>query len=225
MLSRAQQDTMRYYDHYPVPAAGPSHKQLGPEPYIHADVHLRDAHVGSWTELGPNTSVLESTFGHYSYAAGDVSIAYTDVGKFCSIASHVRINPGNHPMHRVTQHHFTYRRAMYGFGTEDDHAFFDWRRAHRCTIGHDVWIGHAAIIMPGVSVGTGAVVGSGAVVTKDVAPYTIVVGVPAVIKRLRFTPHIVEALLQIAWWDWDHATLRERFDDLLDVERFVAMYG
>ena len=37
------------------------------------------------------------------------------IGKFCSIASHVRINPGNHPMQRVTQHHMTYRRIEYGF--------------------------------------------------------------------------------------------------------------
>ncbi|MFN8562280.1 MAG: hypothetical protein U0703_11820 [Anaerolineae bacterium] len=79
------------------------------------------------------------------YAAGDVSIIYADVGKFCSIASHVRINPGNHPMERVTQHHMTYRRRQFGFG-EDDHAFFDWRRAHRCSIGHDVWLGHGAIV-------------------------------------------------------------------------------
>ncbi|MBW7886186.1 MAG: acetyltransferase [Caldilineaceae bacterium] len=214
---------MRHYDVYPETRGG--RKQLGPEPFIHANVHLRDAYVGRWTELGPNTSLLESTFGDYSYAAGDVSIHYADVGKFCSIASHVCINPGNHPMQRVTQHHFTYRRAMYGFGTQDDEGFFNWRRAHRCVIGHDVWLGHGVIVMPGVKIGIGAVVGSGAVVTKDVEPYTIVVGVPAVPKRQRFAPHIIEALLQIAWWEWDHALLAERFDDLLDVERFVEKYG
>ena len=46
-------------------------------------------------------------------------------------------------------------------------------------IGSDVWIGANAVITPGVRIGDGAVVGAGAVVTKDVAPYTIVGGVPA----------------------------------------------
>lgn len=41
------------------------------------------------------------------------------------------------------------------------------------------WIGTRAIILPGVTVGEGAVVAAGAVVSKDVAPYTIVAGMPA----------------------------------------------
>jgi len=47
------------------------------------------------------------------------------------------------------------------------------------TIGNRVWIAYGAIIMPGVSIGEGAVVAAGAVVTKDVAPFTVVGGVPA----------------------------------------------
>jgi phosphonate metabolism protein (transferase hexapeptide repeat family) len=161
-------------------------KMLGEQPHIHETARVRDSVIGAWTDLGPNTTVVESTFGDYSYAAGDVSIIYSDVGKFCSIASHARLNPGNHPMDRVMQHHATYRLAQYGFGEDDDEAFFDWRRADKVTVGHDVWIGHGAILLPGVSVGLGAVVGAGAVVTKDVEPYTIVVGVPARPLRLRF---------------------------------------
>jgi len=42
-----------------------------------------------------------------------------------------------------------------------------------------VWIGTRAIILPNVELGEGAVICAGAVVTKDVAPYTIVGGVPA----------------------------------------------
>lgn len=50
---------------------------------------------------------------------------------------------------------------------------------HSIIIGDDVWIGAGAIILNGVTIGNGAIVGAGAVVTKNVEPYTIVVGNPA----------------------------------------------
>lgn len=46
-------------------------------------------------------------------------------------------------------------------------------------IGDDVWIGHGAIILKGVRIGDGAIVAAGAVVTRNVAPFSIVGGVPA----------------------------------------------
>jgi acetyltransferase-like isoleucine patch superfamily enzyme len=51
----------------------------------------------------------------------------------------------------------------------------------------DAWadIGTRAVLLPGVTVGRGAIVGAGAVVTKDVAPYAIVAGVPAQFVRWR----------------------------------------
>lgn len=199
-------------------------KMLGEQPHIHETARVVDSTLGPWTDLGPRTTIYESTFGDYSFTAGDVSIVYADVGKFCSIASHARLNPGNHPMDRVTQHHTTYRRVQYGFGDEDDAAFFDWRRADRVTAGHDVWIGHGVLIMPGVTVGTGAVVGAGAVVTKDVEPYTVVVGVSAKPLRRRFPEDVAEALLRIAWWDWPRELLEERIDDFLELEPFLRKY-
>lgn len=46
-------------------------------------------------------------------------------------------------------------------------------------IGNDAWIGFGATVMKGVSIGQGAIIGACSVVTKDVLPYTIVVGNPA----------------------------------------------
>ncbi|MFN0073519.1 MAG: DapH/DapD/GlmU-related protein [Chloroflexota bacterium] len=198
--------------------------QLGPEPTIDPTSRVTQSEVGGWTWLGPRTTITESTFGDYSYTAGDVAILYTDVGKFCSIASHVRLNPPNHPMWRVTQHHATYRRVAYGFGAEDEKTFFDWRREQRVTIGHDVWIGHSATVMPGVTVGTGAVIGAGAVVTKDVAPYSVVVGVPARPIRNRFPREVAERLLEIAWWHWSREELETRFHDLSNLDIFLERY-
>ncbi|HEX9062699.1 MAG TPA: DapH/DapD/GlmU-related protein [Clostridia bacterium] len=199
-------------------------KKLGEKPYIHPTSRVTDSKLGSWTEIGENCDITETIFDDYSYAAGNASIIYSEIGKFCSIASHVRINPGNHPMQRVTQHHCTYRRAQFGFGTEDDTEFFNWRREHKCIIGHDVWIGHAAIIMPGVTIGTGAVIGAGAVVSRDVAPYSIVVGVPAQPIKKRFPDEIIEKLLDSKWWDWDKETFTQRFEHLKNIDLFLKIY-
>jgi phosphonate metabolism protein (transferase hexapeptide repeat family) len=199
---------------------------VGPDPQIHPSANLTESVIGSYTDIGPDWTVMESRLGDYSYLAGsDGMVICTDIGKFCSIASHVFINPGDHPMHRVTQHHCTYRRRRYGFAATDDAEIFEWRRRRKCCIGHDVWIGAGAEIMAGDSIGTGAVVAAGAVVTRDISPYQVAAGVPARPLRMRFAPGIVDKLMSIAWWDWDRRTLEQRFGDFSNVERFLETYG
>jgi hypothetical protein len=208
---------------YQDPATAP--KQLGLEPFIHPTAQVRDSRFGAYCEVGARTKVSESRFGDYSYVVNDADIIYSEIGRFCSIAAQTRINPGNHPLDRVALNHFTYRSSAYGLGP-DDAGFFDWRRAHRVTLGHDVWIGHGAIVLPGVSVGTGVAIGAGAVVTKDLPPFAIAVGVPARVLRFRFAPEIIEALQRIAWWDWDHGRLGAGLDDFrrLDATAFCRKY-
>ena len=203
-----------------------SNFSLSPEPVIHPTAVLSEVSLGAWTEVGPNVSMSETIFGDYSYAVYGNEIIYSEIGKFCNIASYARINPGNHPMRRASQHHFTYRSRQYELG-EDDEAFFDWRRSHKTTIGHDVWIGHGAVIMPGVSIGTGAVVGAGAVATRDVPDYAVVAGVPAKIIRERFPRDVQQGLLTIAWWDWPHSRLKESLKDFrnMDAHEFVEKYA
>ena len=52
-------------------------------------------------------------------------------------------------------------------------------------IEEDVWIGANCVITPDVRIGRGAVVGAGAVVTRNVAPFAIVGGVPAKVIGMR----------------------------------------
>jgi phosphonate metabolism protein (transferase hexapeptide repeat family) len=201
-------------------------KRLGEIPTIHDTATVLRSTLGSYTEVGARTSVVESTIGDYSYVVNDADIIYATIGKFCSIAAQTRINPGNHPFWRASQAHFTYRASEYFEGETDEDAFFDWRRSHLVTIGHDVWIGHSAILLPGVSVGTGAIVGAGAVVTRDVAAYEIVGGVPAKLIRRRFPETTAKRLAALAWWDWDHARLRAALGDFraLGTDEFVEKY-
>ena len=201
-------------------------KKLGLEPLIDPTASVRQATLGRYTEIGARTSFIESMMGDYSYVVNDSNIIYTTIGKFCSIAAMTRINPGNHPMQRASQSHFTYRASAYFDDAEDDAAFLDWRRSTPVTIGHDVWIGHGAIILPGRSIGTGAVVAGGAIVTKDVPPYTIVAGNPARTIRPRFPTAIADRLMALGWWDWEHSRLRDALDDFrsLSVEEFLDRY-
>lgn len=202
-------------------------KNLGLEPIIDPTALVRDSQLGAYTEIGARTKVAETIMGDYSYIVNDGDVIYSTIGKFCSIAAQVRINPGNHPMWRASQSHFTYRASAYFKDEADESEFFDWRREHHVYIGHDVWIGHGAVILAGRKVGTGAVIAAGAVVSKDVEPYTIVGGVPAREIGRRFSKRIADQLEAMAWWNWDHETLRSRLYDFrnLEIEEFTRKYG
>lgn len=199
---------------------------LGQNPRVHPSAELRDAMLGAWCAVGARTRIAESAMGDYSYVGEDADIIYASIGRFCSLAHRVRLNPGNHPMERAALHHFTYRSSAYAMGA-DDPAVFDWRRSTPVKLGHDVWIGHSAIVLPGVRIGNGAAIGAGAVVTHDVPPFTIVAGVPARALRPRFPrPETAASLQRIAWWDWPHERLRQALPDFrtLSAEAFCAKY-
>jgi phosphonate metabolism protein (transferase hexapeptide repeat family) len=194
-------------------------------PNIHPEANVLNCELGLWTEVGARTDMRESQMGDYSYIVQDGDVVWSTIGKFCSIASRVRINPGNHATWRASQHHFTYRAAAYELG-EDDEGFFQWRKDDWVTIGHDVWIGHNATVLAGVTIGTGAIIAAGAVVSKDVPPYTIVGGVAAKTIKRRFTETQADALMEIAWWDWSHAELKERLPDFreLPIDGFIEKH-
>lgn len=197
---------------------------LSEKPLVHPSCLVKNCSLGPYTELGDGCVIEETELGAYSYCFGSNDIIYSRIGRFCSIATGVRINPVQHPAHtRASAHHFTYRCSHYGFGP-DDESIIDWRRENRCEIGHDVWLGHNAIVMGGVSIGDGAVIAAGAVVTHDVRPYEIVGGVSAKHIGWRYDEETIAAMLRIKWWNWSHEQLAARVRDFDDVAEFIRKY-
>jgi phosphonate metabolism protein (transferase hexapeptide repeat family) len=194
---------------------------------IESTVKLRQSTIGKCCEILGDTSVEYSELGDFSYLGPGCMVGDAQIGRFCAIAAQVRIGAPNHPIDRPSLHRFTYCPEYYCETADRDRAFFAERRGDRVVIGNDVWIGHAAIVLPGVTVGDGAVLAAGAVVTRDVAPYTIVGGVPARQIRERFSRDIATQLARIAWWDWPFETIMARLPEFqsTDIEAFCARWG
>ncbi len=104
------------------------------------------------------------------------------IGRSCKISSHtfvcegVTIGDGVFVGHGVMFINDLFPSAVNedgGLQTEADWAIVPTKVDNRASIGSN------ATILGGVTIGEGALVGAGAVVTKDVAPYAIVAGVPA----------------------------------------------
>ena len=91
---------------------------------------------------------------------------------------------------------------------------------YHCIIANDVWIGEDVKIIGGVTIGNGAILGAGAVVTKDIEPFSIVAGVPAVKKSDRFPEEIKSAIEKSQWWNWSDKKLKDNVDLFSDPKKF-----
>ena len=149
------------------------------------------------------------------------------IGRFCSIACGAKFlfNCANHTLRSLS----TYTFPLFHEEWQGDRARVAeaWDCKGDIIIGSDVWIGYEAVILAGVRIGDGAVIGTRAVVTRDVAPYTIVGGVPARPIRTRFAPEVIELLLRIRWWEWPDERIRRAIPaiqsgDWIQLERLAC---
>lgn len=174
---------------------------------------ISKSEISSTAKIESGCLVVNSSFGRYSFCGYDCNLINVDIGGFCSIASKVSIGGAAHPLHFVStssvflSHKDSIKKKF------AKHIFLP---EIRTKIGNDVWVGEGAYIKAGVRVGSGAVIGMGSVVTKDVPPYAIVAGNPAVLIRYRFSPEVVEALSGLQWWnmsDSEISAIGHLFDD------------
>ena len=124
------------------------------------------------------------------------------IGKFCSIACGAKFlfNSANHTRRSLSTYIFPVLFEEWGLDVARIPEA--WDNKGNIVVGSDVWIGYEAVILAGVTIGDGAIIGARAVVAGDVPPYTIVGGVPARPIRKRFSDDVIEALLELRWWDW-----------------------
>lgn len=128
-----------------------------------------------------------TTLGYNNLFGGDIAI-----GKYCQVGADVALHATNHPISYMT----TYINQNLFQGE-----LKQLKVENKIEIGHDVWIGHGVIVVGNVSIGNGAILAAGSVVTRDVAPYSIVAGVPAKEIRKRFSDTIINEIETMQWWD------------------------
>ncbi|BDD04466.1 CatB-related O-acetyltransferase [Aureibacter tunicatorum] len=135
----------------------------------------------------------------YNYGISNTALR---IGKFCALANGAKfiMADANHATEGIT----TFPFPIFGGDWADTIPLSEYplKRYSDIIIGNDVWLGESATIMPGVKVGNGSIVGSKAVVSKDVPPYSIVVGNPARVVRTRFSNEEIAMLEKLSWWDW-----------------------
>lgn len=171
--------------------------------------------------IGSNASINKCSIGKYSYVAAKTTINYCHIGKFCSIGHDVKIGLGIHPTKKfVSSSPAFYSKNFHNSFVEED-IFTEFQLVE---IGNDVWIGDRSLILGGVKIGDGAIIGAGAVVVKDVAPFSIVGGVPAKEIRKRFTDGQINFLLDFRWWDKDEKWLRSNAHLFRDMQIFMSSF-
>ena len=140
------------------------------------------------------------TYGHTQISivtnAPDAKIKF---GKFCSVAIGVKaFLGGNHRSDWITTFPFGHiSKEVFNVQAIEGHG----QGNGDIIIGNDVWLARDCTLMSGITIGDGAVVAAYSHVTRDVPPYTMVGGNPARPIKLRFEQKIVDALMELKWWD------------------------
>ena len=178
-----------------------------------------------------------ATIGRRSYFGKGVAGACQDgfiesIGHFTSINSTAKISCNHHLNMSFTSDEIEYfftpeNKAKFQAKLDTDPAKPYAKNKSKITIGNDVYIGAHVFINASkvTTIGDGAVIGSGAVVIDDVPPYAIVAGVPAKIKRYRFSPDIIDVFLNTKWWFWDEDKINANIDALMCPEVFCERFG
>lgn len=138
----------------------PENIEIGNNVYIGHNVFLK-GYYKNLMIIGNNTWIGQGSFLH---SGGGIKI-----GNFVGIGPFVKIITLQHIIDNDITRPIITREQIY----------------EKVVVEDDCDIGTGAIILPGIKIGKGSIVGAGSIVTKDVKSYSIVVGNPAKLLRIR----------------------------------------
>lgn len=182
------------------------------------------------------TYLANTYFGYASYVSYSSSLRDTYIGKYTCIGPNVMTAIGSHPTSKFVSIH----PAFYSDGHTISLSYVDYKKfedtkkakgvgdsknRYSVYIGNDVWIGASVTILDGITIGDGAVIGAGALVTEDIAPYSIVVGVPAKQIKKRFDDDEIDMLLGFRWWDKNEQWIKKHANLFEDIKRFKDKFN
>lgn len=167
---------------------------------------VKNSSIDRTAKIYEKCEINKLKLGRYSYISKNTLITDAEIGAFCSIGGNCNIGGGIHPIYMVsTSPVFLSGKSAVG----TNFASISYNPSETVVIGNDVWVGSHVYIKAGIHIGSGAIIGAHAVVTHDVAPYSVVAGVPAKEIRKRFDEKTIEKLLELQWWDWSEEKLEK----------------
>tara|TARA_R110001583_G_scaffold56717_1_gene170922 strand:+ start:12273 stop:12962 length:690 start_codon:yes stop_codon:yes gene_type:complete len=197
---------------------------------IKSNVSLTGSVLEGKNKIYNNTIFVGGNLGRGSYISKDCVFINTEIGRYCSIGSSVKVVSSTHPSHTFVSTHpaFFSLLKQAGYTYTQEQKFEEFRclnnqEKNAVSIGNDVWIGNDVMILGGVKIHDGAIIGSKALVTKDVAPYTIVGGIPAKTIRQRFSTDEIQFLLDYKWWFKDEKWISNNAYLFSDIKNFIKI--
>jgi acetyltransferase-like isoleucine patch superfamily enzyme len=183
------------------------------------NVIINNSDLKEYSRLKSNVEFRDSVLGEYSYISSGSIVNRTRIGKFTSIGPGTYIGLWDHDTDVTTHSFHLYETSGYFVN-----GYKNYKRDSIITdVGNDVWVGANVCIQKGVRIGSGAIIGSGSVVTKDVEPYSIIVGNPGRLLRKRFNDNVISMFMKTNWWDFPRVKLKEMVEKGLfgDIDLFV----
>lgn len=178
--------------------------------------------------IGRNSYVLGTHMGYGANISYDAYFCNTKVGKYTCIGPRTAVICGQHPISKFVSVHPAFYRKQGNVGLRyvskqlfEEYRYADENNEYSAMIGNDVWIGADAKIMEGVTIGDGAVIAAGALVLKDVKPYAVVGGSPAMVMHNRYDDKTIKMLLEYKWWEKSSEWLKEHSELFGNISDFI----
>ena len=174
---------------------------------------VRESFIGERSTIQRYGDIWGLRLGRYSCIGRMCTIQECKIGSFCALADYLTIGCDDHDYKMITTHPFWHDSS---WGISDDVEFSKQYRKKEyeqpCEIGNDVWFGAGVIVCRNVRIGNGCVIGAGAVITKDIPPYSVVVGTPGRVIKKRFSDDVIARLESCKWWNLPLDVIKANID-------------